>query len=106
MIIHNSDESQTYTVGINNFADFTHEEFMEYYNLKAVQDPCVRDGNAQYFKSTGASAPDYLNYVKTGKVSPVKDQASCGSCWAFATVGAIESNYLINHNTVLDLSEQ
>ncbi len=44
------------------------------------------------------------NYVTTPK-----DQEYCGSCWAFASTGAIESKYLITKNRPnvnIDLSEQ
>ncbi len=47
---------------------------------------------------------DLRNY---GLVSPVKDQGQCGSCWAFATIGAYESSYALRNNkTIIDLSEQ
>lgn len=39
-------------------------------------------------------------------VTPVKDQGSCGSCWAFAAVGAFESSIYMKNGTVADLSEQ
>jgi C1A family cysteine protease len=40
------------------------------------------------------SAPATYDLRTTGRVSPVKNQGSCGSCWAFATYGSMESEAL------------
>ncbi len=44
--------------------------------------------------------------AEVGGLPPVRNQWSCGSCWAFATVGAFECNIKIKDQTVVDLSEQ
>ncbi|MEE4358631.1 MAG: C1 family peptidase, partial [Desulfococcaceae bacterium] len=50
--------------------------------------------------------PAYFNWMDEGAVTPAKDQGWCGSCWAFASVGAFESKILINKNETYDLAEQ
>ncbi len=39
-------------------------------------------------------------------VSPIKQQAKRGTCWAFAAIGAIESRERVQNNNPADLSEQ
>lgn len=56
---------------------------------------------------TAPTALDWRNYNGYDYVTPVRDQGNCGSCWAFATTAALESNDLITNGiTALDLAEQ
>jgi len=50
--------------------------------------------------------PQRFDWRDQGMVSPVKNQKSCGGCWAFATVGPMESAILRAGGPVEDLSEQ
>jgi C1A family cysteine protease len=52
---------------------------------------------------------DWRNYNHNNYVTPIKEQGTCGACWAFATTAALESKVLIARNTPnrdMDLSEQ
>jgi C1A family cysteine protease len=40
------------------------------------------------------------------KITPVRHQGYCGSCWAFATISAVESSHALLNNELVDLSEQ
>jgi C1A family cysteine protease len=50
--------------------------------------------------------PDSFSWRALGGVTPVKNQASCGSCWDFAAHSALEAMILIYGGEELDLSEQ
>ena len=53
-----------------------------------------------------APPPPSFDWRTKQKVSPVKNQNPCGSCWSFAATAAFESAYLIANNSLATVSEQ
>ena len=47
-----------------------------------------------------------VDWRSKGKVNRVKDQAHCGSCWAFSATTSVESAYAIKHGSLPSLSEE
>jgi len=50
--------------------------------------------------------PAAFSWLGEGKMTPAKNQASCGSCWAFASCGSFEGVVKIWDNVSRDMSEQ
>ncbi|ETV69657.1 hypothetical protein H257_14681 [Aphanomyces astaci] len=87
----------------NQFALLTNDEF------KSV---LMTSFNPQNFTNV-APLPELANERaseadwSTSKCnSPITNQGSCGSCWAFASIGTVETAHCIATGELLDLSEQ
>ncbi|MDD2716710.1 MAG: C1 family peptidase [Candidatus Wallbacteria bacterium] len=50
--------------------------------------------------------PAEIDWRKENKVTPVKSQGTCGSCWAFASTACFESAIACKTGKLIDLSEQ
>jgi len=100
------DFSGSHTVAITKFSDLSKEEFKTQYLTLKHQAGWCQSSTKFGFLHEHTAAADELDYRTTGKVSPIKDQGSCGSCWAFSTVAFLESQSLIKNNKALTFSEQ
>jgi len=54
----------------------------------------------------GTNLPKIYDLRKTGGLTSVKNQSTCGACWTFASYGSIESRWLILNAGSFDMSEQ
>lgn len=58
---------------------------------------------APFLKETLDSS---LNWVAKGAVNPIKNQAQCGSCWAFSTACTLEGTGFVSTGKLVSVSEQ
>lgn len=57
-------------------------------------------------EATVQALPSSYDWRTLNGVTPVKNQGACGDCWAFGTVGPLESQILLKDGKTVDLSEQ
>ena len=99
------EENLSYQTGITKFSDLTKQEFARTYLNLNYDAMASANFNPTVVKVSNA-APDEFDWRDYDRVSPVKDQGSCGSCWAFATVANLEGLYAAEKKDILTLSEQ
>jgi cathepsin L len=69
---------------------------------------------AEYLRVNPREFPDLecsaslssFSWAARGKVTPIRDQDGCGSCWSFGTTAAFEGSFAIRNNSLIDASEQ
>ena len=98
-------ENNSYKTGITKFSDLTFQEFSKIY-LNLNYDAMAIANFNPYIVKVSNAAPDAFDWREKGYVSPVKDQGSCGSCWAFSTVANLEGQYYKGKGKMVTLSEQ
>ncbi|XP_057862007.2 thiol protease SEN102 [Cryptomeria japonica] len=95
-----------YKLRLNKFADLSNQEFKAAYASSRLK---RNDGERKPFSYANANAgelPRSVDWREKGAVTHVKDQGTCGSCWAFSTVVAVEGINQIKSGKLVPLSEQ
>jgi hypothetical protein len=95
----------TYTLGHNHFSGMDSDEFRNYLGYYIWAEDSERVRKLDLELGYGA-LPKEVDWVKSGAVTPVKDQGQCGSCWSFSTTGALEGAYFNKYGKLESFSEQ
>jgi len=104
---HNSQKGLTWKMAVTQFADLTEEQFKnQVLGNGYIRTPQNGKGKQRQKIEKSKQLPDQVDWRDAGVISEVKNQGSCGSCWAFATTAQIESYAAMNNVSLTKLSDQ
>eukprot|EP00899_Mesostigma_viride_P022559 jgi/Mesvir1/3488/Mv11979-RA.1 len=104
-ILEHNSKDKNYKLGLNPYADLTHDEFKSFaLGYRAEDAPMVSSSGP--FTHANVSPPDEIDWRTKDAVTPVKNQLQCGSCWAFSTTGSVEGVWAIHTGKLVPVSEQ
>ena len=133
---HNDENQDGFKLGVNKFTDMSSDEYgkmlgfkasevddqadtedtedeteLDVENEEAIKDSAdgeesSEDTNGGRRRRLQTTYPKTVDWVAKGMVTPVKNQGTCGSCYTFSALGALESMIKIKRGGDLyDLSE-
>jgi len=92
----------SYSLGVNKFAELTNKEFVAQMNGLKMNNRIPTNVRVPL---TG-DLPKTVDWRTKGYVTPIKNQAQCGSCWAFSAVASLEGQHFKATGKLVSLSEQ
>jgi C1A family cysteine protease len=80
--------------GLTKFADLSRHEFKQQVLAKEFL-PTAEDQREYLVTPANVAAPESFDWRSKSKVTAIKNQGQCGSCWAFSATENIESVWMI-----------
>ncbi|XP_017141440.1 putative cysteine proteinase CG12163 isoform X1 [Drosophila miranda] len=102
----NTNEMGSAKYGITEFADMTSTEYKERTGLWQRDEQKPTGGAPAVVPAYEGEFPKEFDWRQKNAVTPVKNQGSCGSCWAFSVTGNIEGLYAVKTGELKEFSEQ
>lgn len=102
-------KDEPYETKLNEFSAMSHEEFKSKYlskNLISQTNNRVLDDKQPTLQSEYKDLPSHFDWREYGFVSTPRHQGSCGTCWSFANVGAMETIWASKYGELIEMSEQ